>query len=138
MSRHRDDMTLCYSKDNFPEFSDLQATCGRERPKHLIADFATCRGLDSESQLRIPDKTPVIEGYYTRAVEMDGKKYAVLEDFDTQKKHLVPFKEEYGQIKMFRAMQYDGTTLRYATDKIKPQSQKSLSLPGKELSGKER
>ena len=62
----------------------------------------------------------------------------VLEDFDTKKQHLVPFKEEYGQLNMFRAMQCDGQTLQYAPDKSKSQSQKSLSIPGKELPGKER
>jgi len=69
---------------------------------------------------------------------MDGKKYAVLEDFETKKQHLVLFKEEYGQLKMFRLMQYDGQTLQYAPDKSKSQSQKSLSMPGKELPEKEK
>ena len=58
-----------------------------------------------------------IAGYYTRNVEIDGKKYAVLEDFETKKQHLVPFKEEYGQLKMFRLMQYDGEALQYAPQK---------------------
>ena len=138
MSRHRDDVTLCYGGDNFKDFKELQDLCGRERPKHLIADFAICRGLDSESQLRLPDKAHVIEGYYTRTVERDGKKYAVLEDFETKNQHLVLFKEEYGQLKMFRAMQYDGQMLQYASDKSKSQSQKFMSIPGKELPGKER
>jgi hypothetical protein len=138
MSRHRDDVTLCYSGDHFKDFKELQDLCGRERPKHLIADFAICRGLDSESQLPLPDKAHVVEGYYTRNVEMDGKKYAVLEDFETKKQHLVLFKEEYGQLKMFRLMQYDGQTLQYAPDKSKSQSQKSLSMPGKELPEKEK
>ena len=121
MSRHRDDVTLCYSGDNFKDFKELQDLCGRERPKHLIADFAMPRGLDSESQATawsrqgsasIPATTPATS-------RCDGKKYTVLEDFETKKQHLVPFKEEYGQLKMFRAMQYDGQTLQYAPDKSK-------------------
>jgi hypothetical protein len=117
MSRHRDDVTLCYSKENFPDFADLQSTCGRERPKHLIADFAICRGFDSGSQPPIPDERRLVQGYYTRNVNKDGEKYAVLENFETKKQHLVPFKEEYGQLKGFRLMQYDGQTLQYAPQK---------------------
>jgi len=30
MSRHRDIATLCYSEENFSDFSNLQSTCGRE------------------------------------------------------------------------------------------------------------
>jgi hypothetical protein len=138
MSRHRDDVSLYYSKDNFPDFSDLQSTCGRERPKHLIADFAICRGFDSESQPPLPDKVRIIEGYYTRNVDRDGTKYAVLENFETKKQHLVPFKEEYGQLKAFRLMQYDGQALQYASDKSKSQSQKSVPIPGKKLPEKEK
>jgi hypothetical protein len=61
-SRHRDDVTVCYTGDNFKDFKELLDLCGRERPKHLITDFALCRGLDSESQLPIPDKAHVIGG----------------------------------------------------------------------------
>jgi hypothetical protein len=97
------------------------------------------RGLESQDTAWAPEKDRTqILGYYTRNVDIDGKKYAVLEDFDTQKKHFVPFKEEYGQLKMFRAMQYDGQMLQYAPDKSKSPPHKSLSTPGKELPEKER
>ncbi len=138
MSRHRDDVTLCYSEDNFKDFKELQDLCGRERPKHLIADFAICRGLDSESQPPLPDERRLVQGYYTRNAEIDGKRYAVLEDFETKKQHLVPFKDEYSQFKAFRLMQYDGNTLQYSSDKGKSQSQKSVPIPGKKLPEKER
>jgi len=54
MSRHRDDVTLCYSEDNFKDFKELKDLCGRERPKHLIADFALCRGLDRNLSYSLP------------------------------------------------------------------------------------
>jgi len=133
MSRHRDNVTLCFSGDTFRDFKELQDLCGKERPKHLVADFAICRGLDSESQLPLPDKPRVIEGFYTHNVEIDGKKYAVLDDFESKKRHLIPFKEEYGQLRKFRVVQYDGDTLQYASGKSKSQPQKSKELPGKEL-----
>jgi hypothetical protein len=69
------------------------------------------------SQLPSPYKSRVVEGYYTRTVRLDGKKYEVLEDVEADKQHLVSFKEEYRQLDMFRAMQYDGTTLHYAPQK---------------------
>jgi hypothetical protein len=105
------------------------------RPTVVAFDTITYRDLDYESQLPLPHKAHVIEGYYTRNVEIDGKKYAVLDDFDTKKQHLVPFKEEYRQLKMFRAMQYDGTTLHYAPQKSpieKTIGDKVRHLPGKE------
>jgi hypothetical protein len=92
------------------------------------------RGLDFESQLPAPDKSPII-GYCMRTVELDGKKYAVLEDFDAKKQHLVPFKQEYGQLQMFRAMQYDGRTLQYTPHKSpieKTMGDRTKELPEKE------
>ena len=135
MSRHRDDVTLCYSKENFPDFLDLQSTCGRERPKHLVADFAVCRGLDSESQLPLP-RPHVIEGFYTRNVEIDGRRYAVLDDFENKKRHLIPFKEEFGQLRRFRVMQYDGDTLQYAPQRSA--IEKTVGSKGRQLPEKEK
>src|SRR5271157_4756326 len=135
MSRHRDDVILCYSEDTFKDFRELKDLCGREKPKHLVADFAVCRGLDSESQLPLPDKPHVIEGFYTRTVEIDGRTYAVLDDFENKKRHLIPFKEEYGQLRRFRIMQYDGDTLQYAPQRSaieKTVGNKGRQLPEKE------
>jgi hypothetical protein len=85
-----------------------------------------------------PTRLTSSEGYYARNVEIDGKKYAVLDDFETKKQHLILFKEEYGQLNMFRAMQYDGQMLRYASGKSRSPSQKSRSIPGKQLPETER
>jgi Ti-type conjugative transfer relaxase TraA len=137
MSRHRDDVTLSYSGDHFKDFKKLKDVCGRERPKHLVADFAMPRGFESQDTAWAAEKALTqIRGCYTRDVTIDGKKYAVLEDFENKKEHLVPFKEEYARLMGFRWMQYDGETLRY-TSREKSQSQKSLPMPGKELPGKE-
>ncbi len=137
MSRHRDDVTLSYSGDEFKDFTELKHLCGRERPKHLIADFAMPRGFESQDTAGAPEKVRTqVLGVYTRDVTIDGKKYAVLEDFENKKEHLVPFKEKYSRLMGFRWMQYDGETLRYA-DRSKSQSQKSVPIPGKELPGKE-
>src|SRR5271157_1193864 len=139
LSRHRDDVTLSYSGDHFKDFTELKDVCGRERTKHLVADFALSRGFEYQDTAGAPEKARTqMLGYYTRDVEIDGKKYAVLENAETKKKHLVPFKEEYSQFKAFRLMHYDGQELRYASDKQKSQQlEKSLSIRGKELPGKE-
>jgi len=139
LSRHRDDVTLSYSGDHFKDFTELKDLCGRERPKHLVADFALSRGFEYQDTTLASEKARTqMLGYYTRDVEIDGKKYAVLENAETKKKHLVPFKEEYSQFKAFRLMHYDGQELRYASDKQKSQQlEKSLSIRGKELPGKE-
>ncbi len=63
MSRHRDDAILYYSKDTFTEFKDLQDCCGRERPKHLVADFAASRGLGSEPHLPPARETSCHRGH---------------------------------------------------------------------------
>lgn len=90
-----------HSQDNFKDFKELQDLCGRERPKHLIADFAIPRGLESQDTAGVPEKARTqVLGVYTRDVKIDGKKYAVLEDFENKKEHLVPFKEEYSRLEL--------------------------------------
>ena len=104
MSRHRDDVTLSYSGDHFKDFKELKDLCGRERPKHLVADFALSRGFEYQDTAGAPEKARTqMLGYYTRDVTIDGKKYAVLENFETKKEHLVPFKEEYAPVQGVQA-----------------------------------
>jgi Ti-type conjugative transfer relaxase TraA len=137
LSRHRDGVTLYYSGDHFKDFKELQDLCGREKPKHLIADFALSRGLESQDTSLPAEKAAAqIIGYYTRNVEIDGKKYAVLENFESKQRHLVPFKEEHGRLQMFRVMQYDGISLQYAPQRNP--IEKTLGDRTKELPGKEK
>jgi hypothetical protein len=51
MSRHREDVTMYYSKDEFKNFEDLQKVMGRERPKGLIADYGLPRGIQIDDRL---------------------------------------------------------------------------------------
>jgi hypothetical protein len=130
LSRHRDDVTLYYSEDHFKDFKELKDLCGRERPKHLAADFAVCRGIGSAAELHA---SRTIEGVYSRDAEVDGKKYVVIEDFENKRQYMVPFKKEYAQY-FFRRVQYDGTTLQYAPQKspIEKTLDRTKELPGKE------
>ena len=137
MSRHRDDVTLSYSGDHFKDFKELKDVCGRERPKHLVADFGIPRGFECQDTAWAAEKALTqMRGCYTQNLTVDGQKYVVLEDFENKKQYLVPFKEEYERLMGMRWMQYDGKTLQYA-ERSKSQPQKSLSMPGKELPGKE-
>ena len=139
MSRHRDDVTLSYSGDHFKDFKELKDVCGRERPKHLVADFALPRGLECQDTAWACEKALTqIRGCYTRDLTVDGQKYAVLEDSENNKRHLVPFKEEYAHLIGFRWMQYDGDTLQYSSREKSQQLEKSLSIRGKELPEKSR
>ena len=109
-----------------------QDCCGRERPKHLVADFSLSRGIAAEAEFY---KVRTIEGYYNRDVEIEGKKYAVLDNFVNNKKHLIPFREEYGAFRKHRLMQYDGVSLQYAPQKgliEKTLGERTKGFPGKE------
>ena len=47
LSRHRDDVKLYWSKDKagFKDFAHMKTLLSRERPKHLIHDYAKTRGV---------------------------------------------------------------------------------------------
>ena len=51
MSRHREDVTMYYSKDEFKDFKDLQRVMGRERPKGLVIDYSLPRGIEPDDRL---------------------------------------------------------------------------------------
>jgi hypothetical protein len=129
MSRHRDDVSLYYGRDQFNDFNELKDCCGRERPKHLVADFALSRGVAAGAEFY---EARTIEGFYNRDVEIDGKKYAVLDDFMNNKRHLIPFREEYGAFRNHGLMQYDGVTLQYPPQKSPIEKTLGRELPGKE------
>jgi hypothetical protein len=76
-----------------------------------------------------------LEQLHHKDREIDGRTYAVLDDFENKKRHLIPFKEEYGQLRRFRVMQYDGDTLQYAPQRSaieKTVGSKARQLPEKE------
>ena len=50
MSRHRENVTMYYAKEEFKDFQDLQRVMGRERPKGLIVDYGLPRGIEIDTQ----------------------------------------------------------------------------------------
>ncbi|HNY69996.1 MAG TPA: Ti-type conjugative transfer relaxase TraA [Syntrophorhabdus sp.] len=69
MSRHREDVTMYYSKDEFKSFEDLQKVMGRERPKGLIIDYGLPRGVEPDDRLIQAEKMMSIEDRNVKAQE---------------------------------------------------------------------
>jgi len=46
MSRHREDVSMYYGKDDFRDFNDLKLVMTREQPKGLIVDYGLPRGVE--------------------------------------------------------------------------------------------
>ena len=51
MSRHRENVTMYYAKDEFKDFEDLQRVIGREQAKGLIVDYGLPRGIEIDDRL---------------------------------------------------------------------------------------
>ena len=51
MSRHRENVTMYYAKEDFKNFDDLQKVMGRERPKILVVDYGLPRGIEVDNRV---------------------------------------------------------------------------------------
>jgi Ti-type conjugative transfer relaxase TraA len=51
MSRHRENTTMYYGKDDFKEFEELKQVMGRQRPKALAVEYAEPRGIEADDRL---------------------------------------------------------------------------------------
>lgn len=51
MSRHREDVTMYYGKDDFKDLDDLKQVMTRQRPKGLVVDYGLERGIELENKL---------------------------------------------------------------------------------------
>jgi Ti-type conjugative transfer relaxase TraA len=145
MSRHREDVTLYYSQDQFKYLEELKKVLGRENPKDLAIDFGQNKGMKIEVREKPPEaRSQTIEGHYSRDITKAGKKYAVIASLESDKKWLVPFREEYDQF-LFKRVEFDGQSMQLATSKTLsdplnkdlPQLPQAGKLPKADL-GKER
>lgn len=50
MSRHREDVSMYYGKDDFKDFNDLKHVMTREQPKGLIVDYGLPRGIELDDR----------------------------------------------------------------------------------------
>lgn len=46
MSRHREDVSMYYGKEDFKDFNDLKLVMTREQPKGLVVDYGLPRGVE--------------------------------------------------------------------------------------------
>jgi Ti-type conjugative transfer relaxase TraA len=69
MSRHREDVTLYFSKDEFKSFEDLQRVMGRERPKGLVIDYGLPRGIEPDDRLIQAERMMSMEDISKKAQE---------------------------------------------------------------------
>ncbi|MGD0821131.1 MAG: Ti-type conjugative transfer relaxase TraA [Desulfomonilia bacterium] len=51
MSRHRENVTMYYAKEDIKNFEDLQKVMGRERPKILVVDYGLPRGIEVDNRV---------------------------------------------------------------------------------------
>jgi len=120
LSRHREDVTLYYSEDEFKDFEELIKVLGREKPKDLAIDFNKNKEMKSEGQEKHLEAGPqTIAGHYSRDITKEGKKYAVIASLESDKKWFVPFKEEYDRF-LFKKVEFDGQSMSLAIGKNGP------------------
>ena len=145
MSRNREDVTLYYSQDQFKDLEELKKVLGRENPKDLAIDFNKNKEMKIEGQEKpLKARSQTIEGHYSRDIIKDGQKYAIIESLESDKKWLVPFKEEYDR-NLFKKVEFDGQSMQLATsktlsdplNKALPQLPQAVKLPKADI-GKER
>jgi Ti-type conjugative transfer relaxase TraA len=51
MSRHRENVTMYYGKDDFRNFEDLQRVMSREQAKGLVVDYGLPRGIEVDNRV---------------------------------------------------------------------------------------
>ena len=57
MSRHRENVTMYYAKEDFKNLEDLQRVMGRERPKILVVDYGLPRGIELDNRVIEAEKS---------------------------------------------------------------------------------
>ena len=69
MSRHRENVTMYYGKDEFRNFEDLQRVMSRERPKSLVVDYGLPRGIEVDNRVIEAEKVMTHEERRVQAQE---------------------------------------------------------------------
>ena len=89
MSRHREDVTMYYAKEEFKDFQDLQRVMGREQPKGLIVDYGLPRGVEIDDRFIKMEK---MRGY--EEIKRDAEKRLEERDKGLPQK----YQEKYSRI----------------------------------------
>ncbi len=110
MTRHRDDVTFYYGRNDFKDREALIEAAEKRNEKSLVQDFATNRGYEAigrtpefkktmlynKEYLEVPKgelKEP-IRGEYYGDVQHEGKNYHRIENIKTNERYLIPATEK--------------------------------------------
>ena len=86
-----------------------------EEKLHLRAQEEYCNKMKDKG-LRVEfARDKAIEGYYIKAEEIDGRKYAVIESQGVR--FMVSYDKQYDQMQKHRYVVYDGQKMAYAQQK---------------------
>jgi hypothetical protein len=123
MSRHRDDVTLYYGKNDFKNREALITAAEKRNEKSLVQDFAKNRGYETlepkfrktmlfnKEHLEVPkgELQEPIKGYYHGDITHEGKNYHRIYDIHNNRDYLVPATEKgVNQRLSLRDVEYDG------------------------------
>jgi Ti-type conjugative transfer relaxase TraA len=74
MSRHRENVTMYYAKEEFKDFDDLQGVMSRERPKSLVVDYGIPRGIEVDNRVIEAERVMTHEERRIQAQEWQGQR----------------------------------------------------------------
>jgi hypothetical protein len=69
MSRHRENVSMYYGKEDFRDFTDLKQVMTREQPKGLIVDYGLPRGVELNDRFIQAERSMSIEDRNIKAQE---------------------------------------------------------------------
>ncbi len=135
MSRHRDDATLYYGKNNFQSREAFIEAVEKRNLKSLVSDYANRRGYETMEKdtdkfqevtisgrkyLEVPkgELNEPIRGEYRGDLQHQGKTYHRIESIDGSKKYLIPATKQGGPERLLLSdVIYDGNSIIKAPEK---------------------
>ncbi len=135
LSRHRDDATLYYGKNNFQSREAFIEAIEKRNLKSLVSDYANRRGYETiekdtdkfqevtisgRKYLEVPEGelNEPITGEYRGDLQHQGKTYHRIESIDNSKKYLVPAtKQGVPERLLLNDVIYDGHSIMKASEK---------------------
>ncbi len=136
MSRHREDATLYYGKNNFHNRETFIESIEKRNLKSLVSDYANRRGYETIEKdvdrfqevtisgmkyLKVPKGVlnEPITGEYGGDIKIQGNIYHQIENFKTKQSYLVPSTEQgVSQELLLRKVVYDGKSVMKTPEKV--------------------
>lgn len=150
MSRHRDDATLYFGKNEFRDIDHLKDAMEQRRLKSLVLDFADYRGFEiteqkqqdfkkvniAEKEYKIPhgDLVEPIKGTYFGDVDLQGNKYHRIEKGKDERFLIPEVKGGVNQSLRLRTVEYDGKTVKKEIAKVSVKAKEKDLDDGREMS----